>query len=560
MNTKPKPEEQKSRDRFFALMYQDLRAWNRQIPESPERIDPVLRILLQLFAYQLTDIDKRLDATWDVATKSLIKSMAPEAKRWPIPAFTVMRCEPADPVVEIDPHTKFFYKEKREGGQTFFFCSQRQEKLIAARVRHSLLVDGNTVTDLIPSPDKPQPASRTASGVGGDRRTCLHVAVEFGGLVSDFRDASLFLRGDDDVLKQLRWAYWYPGDKAGQFSKDAGFCPGLTSSVEGMFSYNSESPVDWGGLRTSTDLFGPLENSWVVLPESFADAWEIGPPGDGLSGLLDAAGVQLSSADRRFYWMRVDLPPGGDKRRLHSPLEMFFNCFAATNRNELTVFKHTGGNPLVEIELPEHLDSILDIVSVIDSQGTEYLPRYRIHGGGGANSYALEQRDNRLVLWFDFSSGLGIPPDALTVTYSVTAGVAPNGIAAGKITELYESHPGILSAANILPVQGAIPAKGDQQLIAEISARLRNRDRALTFADISSWVMAFDPRIRKVECKNGIERARRGVRRCIVVTVTVKQKDIYSEDEVALLARRLTRFLKSRSPINTHFAVEIKAT
>jgi hypothetical protein len=44
----------------------------------------------------------------------------------------------------------------------------------------------------------------------------------------------------------------------------------------------------------------------------------------------------------------------------------------------------------------------------------------------------------------------------------------------------------------------------------------------------------------------------------VVVRVTVAKAEFYSDDETALLQGRLKDFLKSRAPVNTQFAVEIK--
>jgi hypothetical protein len=145
------------------------------------------------------------------------------------------------------------------------------------------------------------------------------------------------------------------------------------------------------------------------------------------------------------------------------------------------------------------------------------------------------------------------------VTYSVTSGVDANGIEVGKINELYESHPGILSCMNVTPTTGAIPAKTKEQIVLEATSRLRNRDRALSFQELSKWVMTFDQRIRKAECFNSTEKTDRGVSRCIAVSVQVKGDDFHSDDETELLRTRLKSFLKSRSSVNTRFSVEIVA-
>jgi hypothetical protein len=150
-----------------------------------------------------------------------------------------------------------------------------------------------------------------------------------------------------------------------------------------------------------------------------------------------------------------------------------------------------------------------------------------------------------------------MPPDSITVTYSVTSGVKANGISKGEITDLYENHPGIESVVNVLPVKGAVPAKTMEQILIEVSARLRSRDRALSFDQIGRWVQSFDPRIIFVECENGVQRAARGVVRCIIVKAFVRKADFYSSNETELIQSRLGQFLKSRAPVNTRFQVEI---
>jgi len=552
-----KQNEPRTPEKIFSDMHRELRVWNPKVPESPERLDPILRILLQLYAHQLSLIDKKLNMVWENAANSLIRAVCPESKRWPAPAYTVMRCKPIDPVVEVDHHTRFFYKEKRDGGQTFFFSSLRNERLISAEVRHIFLRAGNAVIDLSPSLGKDAVQSRRQQVAFPSRDSGkLYMAIEYSGMSSNFAGALIFLKGMPDVLKQLRWAYWYCGSSQGKFHEDSGFCPGLSGSVGESFRLNDRA-IDWGGLRTGADLFKAIEDNFVIIPREFSGAWELGPIDDELEETLISSGLEFPESKKKFYWVRIDLPAGGDKLKLQSPFEIYFNCFVTVNKNEVNLFKHTGGNRLVEVEMPEDISNILDVVRVVDSGGREYVPRYLVQSESSQKSYSLEERDNRLVLWFDFSYDIEFPPDSITINYSVTAGVSANGIEAGKVNELYENHPGILSAENIIPVNGAIPAKTEKQIVNEVSARLRNRDRAIGFSEISNWGMTFDPRILQVRCENGVERGDKGVRRCIIVRVKVKAESFFSSDEISLLERRLATFLKSRSIVNTHFKVEI---
>ncbi len=551
-----KIEEARSPEKIFYEMHRELRAWNSKIPESPDRLDPILKILLQLYSHQLSLIDRRIGEVWTNAAHALVKAVCPESKHWPVPAHTVMRCKPADPVVEIDPHTRFYYKEKREGGQTFFFSSLRRERLLAAEASYVFFKFGRSVVNLSPS-SRNEPGSMarsqfTSAPTGSGQ---LYIGIQFAGQPTDFAGASIFLKGSLEALRQLRWSHWYPGNRGGEFHQSAEFCPGLTNDFAQLFTTN-ERIIDWGGLRTGVDLFKSLEENFVIIPSSFAHFWEKGrPPAE----LVEALGAESSALETSppLYWVQVILPPRGDKARLLSSFEMNFNCFIAVNKNELTLFKHTGGNKLVEVELPEEIDNILEITGVIDSSGRTYYPRHMIQNQKGQRGYSLEERDKRLIIWFDFASDLELPPDSITVTYAVTSGTAANGIDAGKISELYENHPGLVSAENITSTGGAIPARLEEQVIMEVSARLRNRDRAMTFVEIANWAKTFDPRIRSVTCENGVVRAGRGVRRSIMVRVKINPAEFHSDEETSLLSQRLESFLKSRSPINTHFTVEI---
>jgi len=544
---------------IFNDMHRELRAWNPQIPQSPDRLDPILKIVLELYAHELARIDQRVGSLWEGATNSLIRALNPECTRWPVPAYTVIKCEVSDPVVQIDRHTRFYYREKREGGQTFFFSALKNESLVQATVPHAFLTIGDIAFDLkgmaLQSDDTALPDLPFSASDSGT----IYLAVDFGEEPSRLAGTLLFLDGHSSLLRQLRWANWFPSSASGEFYTDSGFCPGTECCIDDIVDGATDSG-DFGGLRSCADLFRSLEDNFVVLPDVFTRTWEVGETSTELGAMLNTANIAGPGDTDRFLWIKVKLPPGGDKRRLASALDARFGCFVATNRNELTLFKHTGGNRIVELEIPEPIDSVLELGSVVDSSARNYLPRHKLPDDSTAGAYALEERDNRLVLWFDYSSETSPPPDSITVTYSVTAGISANGIEIGRINELYENHPGIAEGENVMPVTGAIPAKTEKQIVDEVSARLRGRDRALTFSEMRHWATSFDPRITGARCANGTELGNAGVRRCIVVTLALRLDEFCSDDEINLLCERLRSFLKSRAPINTHFKVEVART
>jgi len=535
-------------------MHRELRSWNPSIAESPDRLDPILRILLQLYSHELARIDKRVTDLWEVATNSLIRSLNPECRRWPVPAYTVMRCDITDPVVEIDRHTRFFYREEREGGQTYFFAPLKSQRLIDAQVRHVYLRAGDHVVDLR-SADATGSKSEADLPLSPTTPAQVYVGLEFKGKPADIGGCAVFLKGDRAALRQLRWGWWQPSAASGQFYEDVNFCPGLTNTIEDIVTFD-RGDGDWGGLRTGASLFGQLDDHYAVIPGNFASTWEMAPIDPDLAVQARRLGLETPGDSDRLYWIRVDLPPGGSKASLASRLELWFSTCVVVNLNELTLFKHTGGNRLIDMKISENIEQVFEVGAVTDSGGRHYLPRHRLHHDQSAGTYVIQEQRDRMVLWFDFSGQTGLPPDSLTVTYSVTAGTQANGIGVGKISDLYESHPGIEAAANLIPTTGAIPARSVQQIVDEVTARLRDRDRTLTFDEIIRWTGSFDPRIKSCRCRNGIERTDTGVRRCIVVALEIDKDQFCSDDEVALLRTRLGTFLKARAPVNAHFQVE----
>ncbi|MFH1686357.1 MAG: hypothetical protein ABIE70_02405 [bacterium] len=550
--------------RIFDQLHQQLRAFNEDIPESPERLDAILAVLLRMYADQLAQIDGHVHRTWTEASQALIKAAAPEGHRWPVPAFTVMRCTTTDPLVEADRHTRFFYKEKREGGQTLFFSPLHTERLLAAQVKRLLLQFDSAVLDISPAAGSEQAADfdkMIVASYGRLRR--IHIGVDYTGPQSALAGARLFLTGQPEALRQLRWGQWYPGGGDGVYADDSGFCPG---GVEPFDSILAETAAirDWGALRRTDDVLVALRDQFVRLPRTFTDRWQPGPLDPEVADVMvDHSGkedaLQDTNFDDHYYWMRADLSPAGDRSAFLEPLALYFDAMLVVNRNEQTLFKHTGGNRMVDLELPEPVASVLEIVSVTDSNGNHYRPAWQVTEPLEQPAYAMEVHRDRIILWFDFTHQLERPPDALTVIYATTAGTDANAIAADQITDLYESHPGISEAVNLISTGGAIPAMTEEDLVDQASSRLRNRDRALTFEEIANWARHYDPRVLKASCSHAVQRARRGIRRCVRVAVSIDSERFYSDFEQELLRRRLERFLKSRAPVNAQFEVEIRS-
>jgi hypothetical protein len=547
-----KRQQHRTTEDIFAQMHQQLRTYDPEIPQSPKRLDPLLQMLLRLYADQLSQIDSRLDQTWQEATRELIKAVAPEGRRWPLPAYTVMRCIPNDPVVEVDRHVRFFYKEKREGGQTLFFSPLREHRILAAETRVLLLRQGDRLINMSPPAEGEEgPVTSEFTTLDVEQPVTLWAAFEYQGPPSKLAGSRVFVKAEHEAAEQIWWGRWIFGDRDGEFANANSFVPGAHDD-----QVDSKPLSEWGGLRTDEDVFASLNHHFVRLPENRTQDWKAGPPDPDLESLMPGPVREVADSGD-LYWLKVELSERGDRSRLRTGIALYFDCVPVINKFELNLFKHTGGARVIEIEIPENLDKILEVTSVEDSADRHYIPAHEIVSDPEVRRYTPQRRGDKLALWFDFSEEPLAPPDSLNITYAVTTGPAANAIEQGRINQLYESHPGLSEVSNVLPTEGGAPARTDEQLVTEAALRLRSRDRALSFDEIRNWVSTYDPRIERVECAKGVQQGEYGVRRCIVVRARVDGERFHSDVEVELLRARLERFLKSRAPVNTQFTVEV---
>jgi hypothetical protein len=542
----------RSQDQIFADMFRQIRTFAEDTPESPERLDPILRLMMRLFAHQVEGLDEQMKETWDVAKSSLVRTVCPGFRRRPVPAHTIMRCRPVDPSVTVDMHTRFYFREEREGGQAYFFSPLQMSQVVAGQVASRFVRRGTTVQDLAVVKDLRALSAQAPDPAGGSSGWELWLGLTFDAAPSSLDDLTIFLQGDEDWRRQIRWGRWHA---AGGDAQADGFCPGLMPGIEERLT--SRTSRLGSGLRTTSEMIVGLTDQFVVLDKAFLAGWQPGFGSTSFRDICQRSGLMLDAAAEKAYWLRIDLPEGGDKSVISQSWDLLFDCLIAVNRTELTLFKHTGGRKLVEMEIPEAVEQVVDVVSVTDSSSREYVPQDSFRPQSHDATYSMEERDGHFVLWFDYTRQSDPPPDSITITYAVTRGTDANGIGAGKIQTLYEGHPGLEAVSNVTGTTGAIPARSEEQVMQEVAVRLRQRDRALTFEDVAAWARTFDPRVTGAHCSNGVDRIDGVACRCIVVEVTLDHSQFVSDDEIDLLKRRLVGFLRNRSTVNTRFKIQV---
>jgi len=536
--------EQKTKEQIYSELLKEMKYWFPEVPESSDRLDPVLRLFLGTFAHQVEKLNQKINSTWDQTFRSLARNIFAEGLRRPVPACTVMKVDPADQILELNSSVQFSYQDEKEE-RSLIFSPLSKAKLMKAETALVYYHSEQDLFQLVPKVDNygrglfPGGSRKLPSELAAEHS--LYLGIRYDGPVQDFCDVPIFFHLDEKALAHIRWSKWFFSSADGYFSEESSFCPGVDAQQKPEFSESQEEDIfSLSGVCGSADLFGSFGNYFFYLPPFHLDRWQKSRMPHDLQKLGPADVVdQQTSRSEKLLWIKIRLPKKADKTLLG------------------TLNKHTAGNELLEIELPEESTSILSIDSVVDSNNRKYQNRLNLLSSKTSFSYVTEERNGHLILWFDFSDHSGPVPSSISVSYSTTLGSQGNGIEAGKIQSLWERHPGIRSVTNILPTSGGMPARTQEELLSEISSLLRNRGRAVSFEEIQAWTTSFDPRIGSAECKNVVRKSSAGAFRCTQVNVRVKGEEFYSDDELKLLKKRLEDFLKARSLINVPIEVNI---
>ena len=551
--------EQKTKEQIYSELLKEMKYWFPEVPESSDRLDPVLRLFLGTFAHQVEKLNQKINSTWDQTFRSLARNIFAEGLRRPVPACTVMKVDPADPILELDSSVQFSYQDEKEE-RSLIFSPLGKAKLMKAETALVYYHSEQDLFQLVPKVDKdgsdlfPGGSRKLPSELAAEHS--LYLAIRYDGSAQDFRDVPIFFHMDEKAVAQIRWSKWFFCQRDGYFFEESSFCPGVDAQQKPEFSENQKEDIfSPSGVCKSADLFGSFGNYFFYLPPSYLDRWQRSRVPHDLQKL--GPFEEQASASEKLLWVKIKLPEKADKTLVGTLKGIYLNCLLSINKKDLTFFKHTAGNELLEIELPEESTSILSIDSVVDSNNRKYQNRLNLLSSKTSFSYVTEERNGHLILWFDFSDHSGPVPSSISVSYSTTLGSQGNGIEAGKIQSLWERHPGIRSVTNILPTSGGMPARTQEELLSEISSLLRNRGRAVSFEEIQAWTTSFDPRIGSAECKNVVRKSSAGAFRCTQVNVRVKGEEFYSDDELKLLKKRLEDFLKARSLINVPIEVNI---
>lgn len=559
---RPKWDFPKSKEEIFRELIQDARRYWPELPDTQERMDPVLRMLFGAFAYQFETLHVSLQKIKEDIFEALARHLYYDALRFPTPAVTLLKFFPTDAGIEVDELTSLIYTEERgRERRTYHFTPVARLRLARAIPFKLLLLTKDGISDLsqrilekgiLTGNPEIFPLPREFLERWEKDRIVLFIGFKTEELTKAFTHLNLYVDAPQRTLSLLRWGTWFSSNEEGIFPIEGGEVPGkATFEITWKTKIPPLIPHHRGVkefLSDFEDQFFPIKNlTPSPLPREIQDLLK--------ERVSDNIGTTEGMA-----WIKIILPEETTEKSLLEIRGIHTNCIPAINLWHQVHNHLTQGLPLVEITLPDPLSKIYQIEEVRDSSGKVYENRLMASDLRSTYLYTIKEDGDRpcIVLHFEGEERV---PDRIQITYSVTEDEDANGIEPGLITELYDKrqHPGIESVTNITRSSGGRKAPAREDLLRDFTFLLRNRSRAITSKDLEDLALSFDPRILRVNCEPGVETSPHGARRCIHVKISLGETEFATQGERDLFVKRLQTFLKERSPVNTSIRIIVES-
>jgi hypothetical protein len=550
----PGNKSPKSKEEIFRELIQDARKFWPELPDTPERMDPVLRMLFGAFSSQFESLYNSLEETSDKTFESMARHMYYDALRSPTPAVTLLQFEPTDEGIEIDELTTMLYSEERgRERSTYYFSPVARLHLVQAsptflflQMEEGLLDLTTRILNKEDEIESPQiyPIQGGSPELINEGRMVFYFGIKNGNGSNEMPDINLYVDAPEKILSLLRWGTWIPSDTEGDFNIERKVFP-----EKGSFDFSWQDKISplLPHHRSPNDFLVEFENHYYSLTNLV-----LSPPPGELNKLLGENYQNLLGSCEDMAWIKVILPSEVMERNLLEIRGIYLNCVPTINLSYQTHSHVTQGLPLVEITLQDPLDSVYRIEEIRDSVGNYYENRLLTSNLLSPYLFSIREEGEypKIVIHYEKEQKV---PERIQITYSITQGDDANGIEPGLINELYDKrrHPGIESVKNITRTLGGRRAPSREDILRGFTHLLRNHSRAITSKDLVDLTSSFDPRILKATCQSGIERGPHGARRCINIHITLRESSFSTSGEKEYFRKRLKTYLTIRSPVNS---------
>lgn len=320
--------------------------------DSQAKVDPIIDMLLDVFAYELGKVNEEIKISDGKLLERLARIMVDEKWSLPAPAHALLKMVPIDEDLEVHRKTQF-YHSKMEFGETrdIFFTPLKTHKLISAYVRCAIVGDMLTIRDEAANPefevralkDKRIEDHTVWIGIKTDKK-----------VIKDTSELPLCLLLKDSVLdSQLRTTRAYDSQEkelsmVSTFNEEEAF--GMEHYAQGVFRY-------YENYLYTIDIAEANKNQKRIA--------------DQFKEIFDA--MDLEDFDEEMFWLKIKLPVAFNRSEIEK-LQVSLNVFPIVNRR--FVYKQHSiarNGRLVSLPTdPEGSDYFLNLESLVDDAGNEY--------------------------------------------------------------------------------------------------------------------------------------------------------------------------------------------
>lgn len=337
--------------------------------DNRAKVDPVIDMLLDVFAYELTRVNEEIKISDGKLLERLARIMVDERWSLPAPAHALLKMVPIDEDLEVHRKTQF-YHSKMEFGETrdVFFTPLKTHKLTAGYVRAVVVGDKLTIRDEAANPEFEVRALKDKRVE--DFTVWLGVKVDKN-ILKDTTELPLcMLLKDSNLDSQLRTTRAYDADG---------------SELSMVSTFNAEETVEMEHYAES--VFRYYENYLyaVNISEGSKEKKLITKQFKDIFDALD-----LEDFDEELFWIKLKLPVAFDRTEIGN-LEVSLNVFPVVNRRFIYKQHSIARNGrLVSLPTdPEGLDYFLNLESLVDDTGHQYDPVHKADINDLTGTYSL---------------------------------------------------------------------------------------------------------------------------------------------------------------------------
>lgn len=322
--------------------------------DDKDKVDPVIDMLLEVFAYELARLNEEIKISDGKLLERLARILVDEKWSLPSPAHALLKMLPIEKELVIDRKTHF-YHSKMELGETkdLFFTPLKSHKLLSAYVRNVIYGNSLLVRDESAYPEYTVGALKDKRI--DDNTIWIGVKIDQKLLKKRKKLPICLLLKNSELDSQLRTTRVEDID-GNNLPMKSSFAEGESSLHEHYYEMVNRY---YQNYLYEIDIKGALKEQKTIeaqFPEIF-----------------DA--VELKEFDEELFWLKLVLPVAFNRTEIEK-LEISFNVFPIVNR-KFVYKQHSLSRNGRLVSLPTDLegyDFFLNMESLMDDAGSLYSP------------------------------------------------------------------------------------------------------------------------------------------------------------------------------------------